>query len=155
MTKKCFSDGAGTITWYEPPPVETTADNTLIRTKSITVTEGSTNVELHWKFSLTADLKPIQSVKLKLKSVLVVNISPLANFIEVLAGYKDRFNASWINDEKVTMIIFNVTDVDEGEFACEVETIGGGSKTWTRKIQVDEVGKLRTELHRNCYIFSQ
>ena len=44
-------------------------------------------------------------------------------------------------DEKVTLIFFNVTDVDEGEFACEVTTIGGGTKTWTRKIKVDVVGK--------------
>ena len=103
--------------------------------------EGPTNVELHWKFSLEADLKPIQIVALKLNNVEIVNIAPSLNFIEVLADYKDRFNASWINAERVILIIFNVTDADAGEFACEVKSIGGGTKIWTRKIQVDVVGK--------------
>ena len=78
---------------------------------------------------------------LKLDNVKIVDIAPSLNLIEVLADYKDRFNVSWINDEKVTLIIFNVTDADAGEFACEITTAGGGTKTWTRKIQVDVVGK--------------
>ena len=82
-------------------------------------------------------MNPILNVELKLNNVQIVNIVPHLNLTEVLAGYKDRFNASWINDEKVTLIIFNVTDADEGEFACEVTTVGGGTKTWTRKIKVD------------------
>ena len=78
---------------------------------------------------------------LKLNNVWIVNIAPSLNIIEVLADYKDRFNASWNNADKVTLIIFNVTDADAGEFACEVLTVGGGTKIWTRQIQVDVVGK--------------
>ena len=113
----------------------------MIRTKNAQFIEGTTNVELHWKFRLTADLKPIQDVILKLNTVVIVNIAPILKVTDVLQGYKDRFNISWINDEKVTLIIFNITDADEGELACEVRTIGGGTKVWIRKVQVDVVGK--------------
>ena len=114
----------------------------MIVTEKRQLIEGSTNVELHWKFSVAADLKPILEVVLKLGNAEVVNIAPSSKFIEVLADYKNRFNASWINAERVILIIFNVTDADEGEFACEVKTIGGGTKIWIRKIQVDVVGKI-------------
>ena len=142
--KRCFiSDGAGTIAWYEPPPVETTADTSLIHTNNTQLIKGSTNVKLHWKFSLEANLKPIVTVVLQLNKVEIVSIAAILNLdVEVLSAYKDRFNAIWINNEKVTLIIFNVTDADAGEFACEVKTAGGGTKIWTRKIQVDVVGKI-------------
>ena len=79
---------------------------------------------------------------LELNSVAVVNIFPGLNSAEVVAGYEDRFNLSWINPVKATLIIFNVSAADEGEFVCELTTIGGGSKVWKRKIQVTVVGKL-------------
>ena len=85
---------------------------------------------------------PIQEVRLKLNTVLVVIIAPFLNLVEVLSAYKNRFNVSWLNNEKVTLIIFNVTSADAGEFACDVTTVGGGTKIWTRKIQVDVVGKI-------------
>ena len=80
---------------------------------------------------------------LKLNSVEIVNIAPSLNLIEVLSAYKNRFNVSWLNyNEKATLIIFNVTDAYAGKFACEVKTVGGGTKIWTREIQVDVVGKI-------------
>ena len=82
------------------------------------------------------------TVELKLNNVDIVIIAPLFNLIEVLSGYKNRFNVSWINNEKATLIIFNVTDADAGEFACKVKTLGGGTKIWKRRIQVDVVGKI-------------
>ena len=100
-------------------------------------------------------MDPIFDVRVKLNGVQIVSIIPSLKRIQVLAGYEGRFNLSWINDEKVTLIIFNVTDADEGEFACEVTTVGWTIKTWIRKIKVDIVGKRRTELHRNCCIVSQ
>jgi len=68
------SEGAGTITWYEPPPVETTADNTLIRTNSTLFLQGSTNVTLSWNFSVAADLNPFALVEVKFNEVLVIQI---------------------------------------------------------------------------------
>jgi len=80
-------------------------------------------------------------VLLELNSVGVVNIFPSLNSAQVAAGYEDRFNLSWINPVKATLIILNVSAADEGEFACKVNTLGGGNKIWTRKIQVTVVGK--------------
>ena len=77
-----------------------------------------------------------------LNTFQVVNIAPVYDIAEVLAGYKDRFSVSWLNPEKATLIIFNVSTADEGEFACKVKTLGGGTKIWTRKIQVTVIGKL-------------
>ena len=94
-------------------------------------------------------------MEVKLNAVQIASIIPFLNIIQVLAGYEDRFNVSWIKDEKVTLMIFNLTDADEGEFACEVKTVGGTTKKWIRKIRVDIVGKLRSEIHRNCCIVSQ
>ena len=78
---------------------------------------------------------------LELNSVAVVNIFPALNNAEVIDGYEDRFNLSWINPVKATLIIFNVSGADEGEFACRLTSIGGGSKIWARKIHVTVVGK--------------
>jgi len=80
-------------------------------------------------------------VALELNSVAVVSIFPALNNAEVVAGYEGRFNLSWINPEKATLIIINVSAADEGEFACKVTFLGGGFKIWTRKIQVTVVGK--------------
>ena len=85
---------------------------------------------------------PIQEVRLKLNTVLVVIIAPFFNRVEVLSAYKDRFNVNWLNNEKVTLIIFNITNADAGEFACDVITLGGGTKIWKGKIQVEVVGKI-------------
>jgi len=51
-----ISDCAGTFTWYEFSPVETTVDNTLIRTSSTQSLQGPTNVTLNWNLSVAADI---------------------------------------------------------------------------------------------------
>jgi len=145
LLQRCISDGAGTITWYEPPPVETAVDTNSIRTYNTQLTKGSTNEPLVWNFSLAAELNPLVSVTVELNSVGVGSIFPSLNSAQVAAGYEDRFNISWINPVKATLIIFDVSAADEGEFACKVNTLGGGSKLWTRKIQVTVVGKLGTK----------
>jgi len=136
------SDGAGTITWYEPPPVETTADNTLIRTYSNQFLQGSTNVTLSWNFSLAADLNPLVAVQVTLNTYVVAQILPGSGQVILQEGFKDRFSASWIDSQRVALVIFNATVDDNGTFACELTTIGGGVKMWRRDIQVNVFGKL-------------
>ena len=80
-------------------------------------------------------------MEVEFNNVQIVSIVISLNRIQIQSGYEDRFNVSWTNAEKVTLIIFNVSDADAGEFACEVTTVGGSTKKWIRKIQVDVVGK--------------
>jgi len=59
----------------------------------------------------------------------------------VTLGFTGRFGISW-NSQTATLIIFNVSAADDGEFSCKVTTFEGGIRVWTRKIKVNVVGKL-------------
>ena len=140
LTKCSLLDG-GSITWYEPPPVETTADDNVIRTYNTSLVEGSTNVALSWSFSLTRDLT-FGFVHLRFGGVLVATVSQNGKS-DPSVGFKDRVNVTWI-PQKVTLTILKVSTHDDGEFSCEVSTIGGGSKEWRRKIKVTVLGEIIT-----------
>ena len=72
----------------------------------------------------------------------------------VIPVFAKRFNASWVPN-KLTLILLNLTSADEGEYRCEVITLGRWAQTWIRKIQVSLVGKLRQLQNRilikGCY----
>ena len=53
--KKCPLLDGGSITWFEPPPIETTADINVVRTYSTLLREGSAIDELNKNFGLTQD----------------------------------------------------------------------------------------------------
>ena len=62
-------------------------------------------------------------------------------FLRVEPVFAKRFNAVWVPN-KLTLILFNVTDAEEGEYSCEVVTIGRSARSWTRKIHLLVAGKL-------------
>ena len=133
-----ITDGANSITWYEPPPVETTTDDSLVKTHNIQLLEGSINEPLNWKFSLGQNLNFVV-LQLLSGTDVVATIVPSGQ-ADITAGFGDRFNVSWIS-QKATLVIFKVTAIDNGEFSCKVTTSGGGVKVWTRKIKVNVVGR--------------
>lgn len=139
-----ISDG-GSVTWFEPPPVETASDHlTVLTADSRQILEGSTNVPLCWNFSLTADANPITliTVVLDLNGVNVVTIVPSTGQIGIQASFLGRYNVSW-TPQLLTMVNFNVTSEDNGEFGCEVSTFEGASNiVWKRKMTVEVIGKL-------------
>ena len=141
----CFSisDG-GSVTWFEPPPVETTSDALKeLTADSRPIFEGSTNAPLRWNFSLTADENPVTliTIALKLNGVSVATIVASTGQIGIQTSFQGRYNVSWI-PQLATMTIFNVTAEDNGEFCCEVSTLeGASSKVWKRKVTVEVVGK--------------
>ena len=55
-------------------------------------------------------------------------------------SFNSRFSATWV-PTKLTLIVFNVTSDDKGEYSCRVQAFSGGLKTWLRKIKVDVLGK--------------
>ena len=138
---KCSLLDGRSITWYQPPPVETTADDNFIRTHNTSLIEGSTNIALTWSFSLTQDLT-FGVLHLRFGADLIATV--FQNFQpDISAGFKDRVNVTRI-PEKVTLTIFKVSTRDDGEFTCVVTTSGGGSKEWRRKIKVTVVGEIMT-----------
>ena len=133
-----FSDG-GSITWFEPPPVETTADDNVIRTYSASLLEGSTNVQLNWNFSVSQDLTFV-FLQLRLGSDLVATALQSGQS-DISESFRGRVNVTWI-PQKVSLTILKVSKHDDGEFSCAVTTIGGGSKVWRRKIKVTVLGEV-------------
>ena len=110
LTKCSLLDG-GSITWYEPPPVETTADDNVIRTYNTSLVEGSTNVALNWSFILTQDLT-FAFLQLRLGNDLFVTVSQNGKS-DPSVGFKDRVNVTWI-PQKVTLTILKVSTHDDG-----------------------------------------
>ena len=68
---------------------------------------------------------------------------PVASYFQslyVASRFASRFNATWA-PTKLTLIVFNVTSDDKGEYSCRVQAFSSGLKTWLRKIEVDVLGK--------------
>ena len=132
--------------WYEPPPFESVTDASSISRTNKQVIQGSLNEELSCNFSLTPDLN-ITTVTMIFRGrpavTFVPNVLP-----HVELAFTERFNAVWVPN-KLTLIIFNVTSAEEGEYGCEVVTIGTSARTWIRKIQLLVVGKLSQLAMRN------
>ena len=101
--------------------------------------KGSTHVQLSWNFSQTADLNLI-TVALNLNSVTVATAVPSSGIAGISTGFEGRFNVTWTS-QRATLIIFNVTEDDDGEFGCELNTFQGvQNKIWKRKMKVEVVG---------------
>ena len=136
-----ISDGAS-VTWYEPLPVETISDHNVDHSKSTQLREGSINASLSWNFSLSEDLSLI-SLNLKFNNGFIGGVSPQGQ-AGIAGAYIERFQFIWIPSKRATLIIYNVTMVDNGTFSCDVtvyDSVDFSSKTWTSKIQVNVVGK--------------
>ena len=135
-----FISDAGSVTWYEPPPVETTSDvNTELTADGRQLRKGSTQVQLSWNFSLTPDLNLI-TVVLILNDATIATVVPSSGIAATQAGLEGRFNVTYIS-QRVTLIIFNVTEDDDGEFGCRLNTFQGvQNKLWERKMKVEVVG---------------
>ena len=60
---------------------------------------------------------------------------------KVTQNFANRFNATWVPNQ-LALIMLRVTDAEEGEYLCEVLSVGGSIQTWKRKIHVSVLGKL-------------
>ena len=73
----------------------------------------------------------------------ILSIVPVFNIARVVLGFEDRFNFTWINSQRLILIIFKVTMDVEEDVACQFDTLGGGSsKSWKRTFRVTVVGKI-------------
>lgn len=132
--------GGGSVTWYEPRPVETISDHNIeLIADSRQLLKGSTHVQLSWNFTLTPDLN-LLSVVLSINSVTVAAVNLFSGIAGVQLGFEERFNFTWIS-QRATLTIFNVTEDDDGEFVCQLNTFQGlNNKVWKRKMKVEVEG---------------
>ena len=139
--KFSFDISDGSVTWYEPLPVETISEYTTEHTaKKVQACEGFPKV-LSWNFSITADLS-FSSLSINLHSTIIGGVLSSGQ-AGIQSGFTDRFNFSWIPSQEFTLIIFNVTADDNATFTCVLTlTEGFGTNPWKSNIQVDVVGKL-------------
>ncbi|XP_067030297.1 uncharacterized protein [Acropora muricata] len=130
-----LTDGSS-ITWFEPPPFEIVTDPATVSEVNKSLIKGSLNEEVNCNFSLTADLSLI-TVSMKFEGSSIVNYVRLQDqhVVSVQPGFERRFNATW-DPNRLTLILFNVTSADEGEYRCEVLALGSSGQTWARIIQV-------------------
>ncbi|XP_015756597.1 PREDICTED: uncharacterized protein LOC107336051 [Acropora digitifera] len=135
-----LTDG-GKITWLEPPPFETVTDASSISRTSKQMFQGSLNEELSCKFILTPDLN-ITTVSMKFLGQPAVTFVPNV-LLQVEPVFAEHFNVVWVPN-KLTLILFNVTYADEGEYCCEVVTIGRSARSWIRKIQLLVLDRIQT-----------
>ena len=118
----------------------TETDNTVISVANSKQLLRGVDGSLSWNFTLTGE--QFAAAKLKWKGTTVANIQLAFGIVGVSAVFGDRFNLAWINSQRATQVIFNVTSECDGEFSCETSSIVGGNfKKWKRKIQVEVVGK--------------
>ena len=139
MNQIFVSDG-GSITWYDPPVIETVTTPSSISSANKSLIKGSMNAELNCNFSLTTDLRLI-IVSMKFGITPVATYLRSQQALSVVQGFRSRFNATWV-PSRLTLILLNVTSADEGEYLCEVVTFGRSVYTWVRKIHVSLIGKL-------------
>ena len=67
---------------------------------------------------------------------------PSSGIAGISTGFEGRFNVTWTS-QRATLIIFNVTEDDDGEFGCELNTFQGvQNKIWKRKMKVEVEGML-------------
>lgn len=127
------TDG-GSITWYDPPAIETVTTPSSISSANKSLVKFSMNEELNCNFSLTTDLRLI-TVSMKFGITAVATYLWSRQALSVVQGFRSRFNATWV-PSSLTLILLNVTSADEGDYLCEVMTFGDSVEVWVRKIHV-------------------
>ncbi|XP_067053552.1 uncharacterized protein [Acropora muricata] len=130
-----FSDGSG-ITWHEPPPFHTVTNTRITSFTHKNLTQGFLNEELSCSFNLSGDMSLV-SVWFELDSVTLASYFSIVSSPTVQDSFASRFNATWV-PTRLTLVVFNVTRDDKGEYYCKVQALlNGRGKFWNRKIQVD------------------
>ena len=138
--KLCVSDSSS-VTWFKPPPFETVTDPATTSEANKSLIKGSLNEKMDCNFNVTADLSLI-TVSMKFEGWSVATLVQSQRALLVQPGFESRFNATWV-PYRLTLIFFNVTSADKGEYSCEMLTLRGRSaQIWVRKIQVSLLGKL-------------
>ena len=141
-----FSTDGAQVTWNEPLPILTVqqSDSSLVFHRNHTrLIEGSTDAALSWHFSLSSDLT-LNFVFMKLGTVSIAVVNGQKQ--EVLENFRDKYAINWIPNQRITLVIFNVTTEHNATFVCEVIATKSLTSIWTSHVQVDVVGRVNTNV---------
>ena len=138
---KYFPLDGGSVTWYKPTPVVTTANPAKeIPPVILPIYEGNP-ATLNWNYSLTADL--ITAV-LRFNGGGIVTIQRNGEPGDVNINFRDRFTVSSTTQSATLFISHVVVDDDKakGDFTCNL--IDSDGNTWKRAVQVKVQGKAQS-----------
>ena len=129
-----FSFKAESLTWTAPTPAWTPTGANDIRTVKYPVLNGSTNVALRWNYTLGTN-EVMFSIIWLLDGTLIATLFPVTVIKD------DRFDLN--KSEVATLIIKNVSELEDATFQCQVQTIDG---TWKYNIRLEIIGKTQIKL---------
>ena len=122
---------AESFTWTAPPPAWTPIGTDNVRTVKYSVLNGSTNVALRWNYTLGTD-ELMSSTAWELDEIQIVFV-----FVTGVTRIKDdRFDVN--KSEVATLIIKNVSELEDGTFQCTVQTDVG---SWKYRIRLEITGE--------------
>ena len=124
-----FSFKAESLTWTAPPPAWTPTGANDIRTIKYPVLNGSTNVAFRWNYTLGTN-EVLFSIVWNLDETLIATLFPVTVIKD------DRFDLN--KSEVATLIIKNVSELEDATFQCQVQTIDG---TWKYNIRLEIIGE--------------
>ena len=127
---------ATSVTWTSPSPAWTPKDENDIRTVVMPVLNGSTQVALSWRYTLSAGSVLLTTFSLRLNDSAFESIGTTSTGVFNKKDYRTRFNIS--RSELATLIINKVTEREDTVYQCEVSTDSGPSRD---RIQVIVTGE--------------
>jgi len=116
---------ATSVTWTSPSPAWTPKDHNDIRTFVMPVLNGSTQVALRWRYTLSAGSVLLITFSLRLNDGSFDDIGTTFTGVFNTKDYRARFNIS--RSELATLIINKVTEREETVYQCKVTTDSGPS----------------------------
>ena len=139
-----FSATSTSVTWTAPPPAWTQTDSADFETVVIPVLNGSTQVPLRWRYTLSP-VSNLQSTGFSIDDggfALIGKIFHGSDTITVFdtKDYRTRFNIS--RSEVATLIINRVTEREEAVYECELVTT---TSNWRYRIRVIVTGEHHAE----------
>ena len=129
-----FQFKAESFTWTAPPPAWTPTSESHVRTVKFSVLNGSTDVALRWNYTLgPSELVITKKWELDGKQIAIAFVITQIN--------DDRFDVN--KSEEATLIIKNVSEMEDATIQCSVQTNLGD---WKYNVRLEITGERQTKL---------
>ena len=125
---------AESFTWTAPPPAWTPTTESDVRTVRISVLNGSTSVALRWNYTLGIN-------ELLFTTIWKLDGTRIATIAAVTVINDNRFDLN--KSEVATLIIKDVSEMEDATFQCEVQTSLG---SWKYNIRLEIIGERQINL---------